>query len=167
MSTTKECYFVKECFSPPHGSCPRSRLCSESRSTPKTPTIRDKSYVIYASCETRCRRALSSSRIRSHGVNHPAEVQDTASRCLIAVVVEGDAVEFLERIDKFACRGRKARVQGNAFDPRGTDVDTVTFFDVSKIGCFDPSSLVRNHWRFHMTKQRPLGRAEEGMDFDV
>lgn len=88
-------------------------------------------------------------------------------RVVVAVVVQSDAVELLERIRDFAHGSRKARVQWHTLNLRGSNVDTLTLLDVPEVRSFDAVALVRNDWRFRVTQQRPLRSAEEGSGLDV
>ncbi len=89
---------------------------------------------------------------------------------VVAVVMQGDAVEFFERIDHFPARRRQSAVERHAFKlhrPRSTDVDAITLFHIPEIDRVYPFPLVRDNWGLHMANQRPLRRPKEWMCFNV
>ena len=86
---------------------------------------------------------------------------------VVAVVVQRDAVELLERIGNLAHGSRKARVQGHALDLGRPNVHTLALLDIPEVGCLDSVALVRNDRRLRVTQQRPLCGAEERRGFDV
>ncbi len=90
---------------------------------------------------------------------------------LVPIVVQSDAIEFLEWIDELAGGSGKATVERNAFwkpnTARTTNVDALALLDVSKIDSVDATSLVWDHRGLHVADQSPLCRPEEGVAFDI
>ena len=95
---------------------------------------------------------------------------------VVAVVVERDAVEFLERICQLAAwRGEPAvewhtlhatRRHGETL-VRRAQIHAVALLDITEIDRVDAPSLRRDDGRLRMPQQRPLCRAEEGVRLDV
>ena len=46
-------------------------------------------------------------------------------------------------------------------------IDAPALFDVSEVDGIEGAALMRDHGRFHVAEQGPLGGAEEGVGFDV
>lgn len=86
---------------------------------------------------------------------------------VVTVVVKRNTVELFERVRNLAHGRCKARVQGYAFDPRSSNVDTLALLDIPEIGRLNTVTLVRNNWWFRMAQQRPLCGAEERRSLDV
>ena len=75
------------------------------------------------------------------------------SQLNIAIMVKCHAVELFKGICNFTARGCQTRVQWHTFDlgTRPANIYTRTLFDLTKIHCVSCTTLVRNHWRFHVT----------------
>lgn len=87
---------------------------------------------------------------------------------VLVVVVQGDAVEILERIGDYLTHGSsEARVHWYTLPPACTNIYTSAFFDVPEVDRVNRSSCVGNHWGLHMPQQCPGDRLEEHMTFHI
>lgn len=85
-------------------------------------------------------------------------------------MVQCHTVEFLKRIRDLSTRSRKSRVHRDALHLAravSANIDTCAFFHVAEVARVDPTALMRDHWRLHMTDQSPLGLSEEGVCLDI
>lgn len=90
---------------------------------------------------------------------------------IITIVQQRDAVELLEGIGRLGAgraAGARTIVALGRHGPRVGDVDALGLLDVAEVDGVDAvATLVRDDGRLHVADQRPLGRPEEGMVFDV
>ena len=87
---------------------------------------------------------------------------------IISIVVQGNTIEFLERIWLLITRGSKPTIQRYTFGmfqrSSSAQIDTLAFFHIAEIYRINArAALDRYDWRFTMSKQRPLSIAEEWM----
>lgn len=87
---------------------------------------------------------------------------------VVAVVMEGYAVEFLKRIGSLTTGRCEAAVERHALHrPRPADVHTLALLDVAEVDGVEGTPLIWYDWWLHVSDQSPLSRPEEGMYLDV
>ena len=86
---------------------------------------------------------------------------------IVAVVMQGDAVELAEGIIHLRSRRGQAAIQRNTFEPRPANVHALALLYIAKVDRVSSFRGVGDYGVFHMTYQRPLRRAEEWMRLDV
>lgn len=86
---------------------------------------------------------------------------------VVAVVVQGDAVELFEWISNLAHGRGKTRIERYALDPGGSNIYALALLDITEVGCFDALTLVWDNGRLHVTQKCPLSGAEERRCLDI
>jgi hypothetical protein len=70
---------------------------------------------------------------------------------VVAIVMQGNAVELFKGVGKFTHGCSKARVKRHALNLGGSNVYTVALLDVAEVRGFDTCALVRNDRWLHVT----------------
>lgn len=86
---------------------------------------------------------------------------------VVAVMVERDTVELLERICDLAHGCCQTRIQWDTLGFCSTNIHALTLFDIPEVRCLDTTALVGNHWWLHVAKKCPLRCTEERMCFHI
>lgn len=86
---------------------------------------------------------------------------------VVAVVMQSNTVELLERISNLGPWRSEARVKRNALDSRRANVYALALFHVAEVGRLHPSALMWNDRRLHVAQECPLRGAEEGRGLHI
>lgn len=70
---------------------------------------------------------------------------------VVAIVVEGNAVEFFERICNLAHGCCETRVEGHTLHPRGSNVYALALLYIAEVRRLDALALVWDDGRFHVS----------------
>lgn len=69
---------------------------------------------------------------------------------VLIVMMQRNAVEFLEGIYQLSSWRSQIRVQWDSLDSAGTDVDARAFLDIAEVHGVDCATLMRDHGWLHM-----------------
>jgi hypothetical protein len=69
---------------------------------------------------------------------------------VISVVMQSNTVELFERIRQFSHGCSKTRVQRDALDPPGSNINTLGLLNIPEVGCFDTLALVGDDRWLHV-----------------
>ena len=89
---------------------------------------------------------------------------------VVAVMMQGDAVELEEGVRDFVARGRQSTIQRNSLQvlrSRAADIYTFTLLDVAEVEGVDATSLMRDNGGLHVPNESPLSRSEERVGLDI
>lgn len=89
---------------------------------------------------------------------------------IIAIMVQGNAVELEEGIGNFVTRRRKSAIERHACHVRllgAANVYAFAFLDVSKVDSINTATSMGHDGWLHMSNQGPLRGSEEWVDFDI
>ena len=88
---------------------------------------------------------------------------------MISFMMESNTIEFLEWVSYLSVRSSETRVHRNTLHLAGfsSNINTSAFLDVAEVERVCGFPLVGDHWRSHVSNERPLCLSEEGVCFDI